>query len=350
MSKHDASHTRRQFLELSSAAALSALAARTFSVDLEAAGTPVAYDPRLMPPVDDVWGWFETISKDGARYAGNTAHRKFVDWLETNLRDLKLTTSRDSYTFPRWEAKKWSLKATPKGGSAVELPTTNYYPHSGQTGPTGITAPLAYVGKFTSDGSSKPDLSGDLKGKIAFVDYEIAARDYNEWYEPWGGSSPDVKLEKYVSSVMAQPFEDLAGYKKAGAAGVVIAWTNISEAHAAGQHWPFGRPLQDIPALLVGPTAGTRLREVARAGATATLTLEADVFQNAKTDSVMATLPGASSDEVLIVYTHTDGPNMVQENAGIALVALAKYFSKMPQGSRKRTLVFGLVTGHDVGA
>jgi hypothetical protein len=345
MSMHDASVTRRRFLEVGSAAALSAIAFREIG-----AAAPVAFDPRRLPPLDEVWGWFETIARDGARYAGNAAHRKFVDWIDANLRDAKLTTSRDSFTFPRWEARKWSLKATPSGGAPIEVPTTSYYPHSGQTGPTGITAPLIYVGKFTSDGSSKPDLSGDLKGKIAVVDYEIAARDYNEWYDPWGVSSPDVKLEKYVSSVMAQPFEDLGGYKKAGAAGVVIAWTNISEAHATGQHWPFGRQLQDIPALLVGPTAGTKLRELARAAGTATLTLEADVFQNAKTDSVMATLPGASPDEALIVYTHTDGPNMVQENAGIGLIALARYFSKIPQSSRKRTLVFALVTGHDVGA
>jgi hypothetical protein len=350
MSKPDASPTRRQFLELTSAAALSTLLPQASGARLSAAGSPVAFDPKLLPPLDEVWGWFETFGNAGPRYAGNDGHRKFVDWLEGGLREAKLTTSRDSYTFPRWEAKKWSLKATPKGGSAIDVPVTSYYPHSGSTGAAGITAPLVYVGKFTSDGSTKPDLSGDLKGKIAFVDYEIAARDYNEWYQPWATSTPEVKLEKYVSSVMAQPFEDIAPYKKAGAAGVVIGWTNISEAHATGQHWPFGRPLQEIPALLVGPTAGTKLRELARAGGTATLTLEADVFQNAKTDSVMGTLPGASDDEALIVYTHTDGPNMVQENAGLGLVALARYFSKMPQSSRKRTLVFGLVTGHDVGA
>ena len=45
-----------------------------------------------------------------------------------------------------------------------------------------------------------------------------------------------------------------------------------------------------------------------------------------------------------------DGPNAVQENAGVALAAMAKYFSRLPQGSRNRTLVFVIVTGHDYGA
>jgi hypothetical protein len=156
-------------------------------------------------------------------------------------------------------------------------------------------------------------------------------------------------MDKYVSSVMAQPFEDLAGYKKAGAAGVIIGWSNLSDGQATGQNWPFGRPLQDIPALLVGRDTGAKLRQMASAGATATITLEADVFQNAGTDALVGTLPGAT-DEVVIVNTHTDGPNVIQENAGIVLVALARYFAKVPKGSRRRTLVFSQNTGHDVGA
>jgi ribosomal protein S12 len=65
---------------------------------------------------------------------------------------------------------------------------------------------------------------------------------------------------------------------------------------------------------------------------------------------VLGTLPGTSEDEVMIITTHTDGPNVVQENAGVGLVALARYFSRLPKSSRRRTLVFALTTGHDTGA
>jgi hypothetical protein len=124
----------------------------------------------------------------------------------------------------------------------------------------------------------------------------------------------------------------------------------VSDEQATGQNWPFGQAQQELPALLVGKETGAKLRQLAAQGATATLALEADIFPNAGTDSLIATLPGASTDEALIVYTHSDGPNAIQENGGVPIVALAKYFSKVPQGSRKRTLVFCLVTGHDVGA
>jgi hypothetical protein len=36
----------------------------------------------------------------------------------------------------------------------------------------------------------------------------------------------------------------------------------------------------------------------------------------------------------------------LQENGGIAILALAKYFSRIPKAERKRTLVFVLATGH----
>src|SRR5262249_56083844 len=44
--------------------------------------------------------------------------------------------------------------------------------------------------------------------------------------------------------------------------------------------------------------------------------------------------------------THTDGPNATEENGAIGLIALAKYFSKIPKAERKRTLVFPMTTGH----
>jgi hypothetical protein len=47
-----------------------------------------------------------------------------------------------------------------------------------------------------------------------------------------------------------------------------------------------------------------------------------------------------SSDEVIIVNTHTDGPNATEENGGLGILALAKYFSRLPKIERRRTLVF----------
>jgi hypothetical protein len=49
----------------------------------------------------------------------------------------------------------------------------------------------------------------------------------------------------------------------------------------------------------------------------------------------------------MVVNTHTDGQNFVEENGGVAQLFLARYFNSLPAGKRlKRTLVFSAVTGH----
>lgn len=342
--------TRRSFLGAASSAALSALLLPASAVASRESVEAAGINSGLFPSMDEVWDSLEAMNRLSPRFTGNEGHCKFVDMLESGMRDAGLQTLRDTYTFPRWEARKWSLFAKPKNGQTTEIPVTFYYPHSGQTGPLGVAGPLVYVGKVASDGSSAAAFSGNLKGKIALVDYELVPRDYHQWYQPWGFYVEGTDLDKYISSTIAVEMGLLTRYRKAGAAGVVISWANLSDGQATGQNMPFGRPLQDIPGLLVGHDAGDKLKQLAAEGATATLTLDARIFPNSGTDSLVATLPGSSPDEVLIITTHTDGPNAVQENGGIALLALAKYFAKLPRSARRRTLVFSLTTGHDNGA
>jgi hypothetical protein len=142
---------------------------------------------------------------------------------------------------------------------------------------------------------------------------------------------------------------DLTQFQKAGAVGVILGWTDVSDANAADQYTPFSRPPQGIPGLYVGRETGAKLRSLAGSGATATVVLEAEIFPDTPTDTLIATLPGASSEEIIIVNTHTDGPNATEENGAIGILALAKYFSKIPKSERRRTMVLPLTSGHFAG-
>lgn len=341
---------RRQFIELTSAAALSTLIPRGLTAHVRGAQSAVPFNPTLLPAADEVWGWLEGMVKDGPRFTGSPSHKKFVDFLASQMQTAGLHVGRDSYAFPRWVAKHWGLTALPKDGRPIDIPVTSYYPHSGATGPGGVSGALTYAGKMTTDGGPLPGTSNDLKGKIVLVDYEVVTRHYEDWYTPWGFYTPEVRFGPALTSIIAVATPLLTEYQKAGAAGVVIVWTNLSDGHAADQHLPFGRALQEIPAVYVGRDAGAKLRQMAQAGTTVTLTLDADILPHTTTDTVYATLPGSSPDEVMLVTTHTDGANVVQENGGLGLLALARYFSKVPRGSRRRTLVFALTTGHYAGA
>ena len=310
-----------------------------------AADTIDGYRPELLPFRRAVWEWQLWMAKLGPKYTGNKAHGAFVEFLNTELKKIGLEVSRESYAFTRWDAKRYELKVIDAVGRPQPVPVSSYYPYSGQTGPEGVTGELVYCGTTFS-----PQVPNNLTGKILYIDVPILTMPFRERYRLLGvydknTDFPSSRSAPYVSSAESPPF--LQGFKQAGAAGVVFRRTDISDENAANQYYPFSRPLQELPAIWVGRDGGAELRSLAESRAKATLVLEADLFPGTRTDTLIATLPGSSSsDELLIINTHTDGTNATEENGGIGLLALASYFAQLAKSSRKRTLVFFLTTGH----
>ncbi len=310
-----------------------------------------------LPGLKEVWDWQVFMNNLGPRYTGNAAHRAYVDFLDTQLKALGLDLVYDDYIFPRWEARRTELQLL-SSNSWQDISVSSYYPYSGQTTPTGVEGELVYLGSLPEDGSPPENIfSADLKGKIALVDAPLPPMPLSKWYKVWGVYNPQGDTT-FPATTLRVPYHLLVvpGLEKArmaGALGVIFAWTNVSEENAADQYLPFPLPfppfpdrgLQDLPALWVGRQAGDRLRQGAETGCKVRLTLEADVILNSPTRTLIALLPG-QSDEVIIVNTHTDGPNAIEENGGLALLALARYFAHQPRSTRKRTLAFALTTGH----
>jgi len=332
--------TRRRFLQWT--AAVSAL------------GVPAplparsVFRPEWLPSEQDVWDQQVWMAKLGPKYTGNPAHTEFVEFLAKELTKTGLDVARERYTLPRWEARRWSIgvsrDASPAGasGSASSVPVTSYFPYSGQTPPAGVTGPLVFAGTNPTF-----DLA-NLRGKVALIECPTNVRNWAEEYRTWGVYPASERFPDSIRPARG-PVSDLTRFAQAGAVAVILAWTDISDANAADQYSPFSRPPQGIPGLYVGREGGARLKALAAAGATATVVLEATVTPATPTDTLIATLAGVSSDEIIIVNTHTDGPNATEENGALGILALMKYFSKVPRSERRRTIVCPLTTGHFAG-
>ena len=333
--------SRRGFMKW--AASVSAFAATSRShakmIPFFMDGQGTDFRSALLPSQKEVWDNVKWMAKLGPKFTGNAAHTRFVEFLATQLQSLGLDLTRDRYTFPRWEAKRWGISIQPTSGQPFKVPVTSYWPYSGQTPAEGVTGELVYGGTHPAY-----QLSG-VQGKIVFVDFANEPAPWGEWYQPWGVLPSGTDFPPKAPMIRS-PINKLGAFQKAGAAGVILGWTNISDSNAADQYTPFGATLQNVPALYVGMESGSKLKAMAGSSAKATLVLEADVFPNTPTDTLLATLPGSSADEVIIVNTHTDGSNALQENGGLGILALAKYFSRIPKSERKRTMVFVLATGH----
>ncbi len=299
--------------------------------------------PGLLPSQKEIWNQQVWMAKLGPKYTGNPAHATFVDFLATELKKTGLDVARERYTLPRWDARRWQIQIAPPSGATWKAPVTSYFPYSGQTGAAGVTGELVFAGtnpKFTLDG---------LQGKVALIECPTNTREWNDQYKIWGLNPPDEHFPASTRPARG-PVSDLTPFQKAGAVAVILAWTDISDANAADQYTPFSRPPQNIAGLYVGRETGATLKAIAGSGARANVVLEADVFPDTPTDTLVATLPGARSDEIIIVNTHTDGPNATEENGALGILALMKYFANIPRAERRRTIVCPLTSTSDAAS
>jgi len=324
-------HLSRRTLLLGSGAALTA------SGMVSAAGA----SPRGVVGADQLSAWNEKLASFGVRLTGSRGHAQYVDWLADKFEQTGLKVNRDRLTFTRWAPKRWALEV---GGAPVDV--AFYWPYSGVTPPSGITAPLAYLGVSPLDAA----LWATARGKIAVVEVATPPLPIGAVFPETGRYSPDMTSPELlvaqpgVSDIVAAPLLEMAG--RAGVLGVVCIRTGVSDAFAADQYSPFTTGYMDCPAIWLGPTAGASVRLQALAGATATLTMHATLTKNVATDTVWAVLPGSDPSEAVVVNTHTDGPNVPEENGGLGLLALAREFSRVPRSKRRRSIIFVATTGH----
>ena len=343
------------------------------------------------------------------RLCGQPHHRQFVAYLRRHLTDILAPVGgqvfEDTFdNYPNWAATSWGLSA---GGQ--EIPVASYFPYctGGFTGARSPLVPAATLGASGS-GGGYPQADGvnvkiippttsaagpvvnlgtfagpgtinwaDASGKIAYIDYPVALGSnrvtpaiysVNEIYD-----SGQVNQEAFTIpanptySIQIPP--DISNATKAGVLGVILGWVGLSDGNAAGQYCPFEAPFSSypegsragsdpaattggIPALWVTEGAGTWIKHnLAGQNTEVTITLEATIKQVA-TSTVWGILPGAklhygtAADEFLVCNTHSDGPNIAEENGGIALLHVARYFARLPQSQRPRSIAFMVATGH----
>ena len=295
-----------------------------------------------LPSRDAVWNDQLRLNRLGPRYTGDESHLRLIDWMSEELERTGLRVMNDDSRFERWSARAASLAL---GTGREPIPVASPYPYTSPTGAAGIEAPLVHGGS-----ASEPDARADLAGRIVYLDAPAPSLPFGQWYSAPRLYGAAAQFPQAISHAAAQVVTapDLSEFAKRGARGVILGWTNVSEEQAAGQYLPFNRPMQPIPGLWVGPAAAARLGAAARASETVRLTLEADIDPNGLSRTIYAELPG-STGETVIVNTHSDGPNAVEENGPIGLVALARRLAALPRSQRRRSVMFVMASGHFVG-
>jgi hypothetical protein len=328
-------------------------------------------DLQGLPSKEEIWGWHEELAAMGTRYTGSPGHVLFTDWLQAKFQAVPgfQLSPPDRIPFDRWLAKDWSLSIAQDAtkGPSGAVPVSYYYPYSGATGSGGVSGKLVDLGTYIP--SSPATFWARAAGGIALVRVPPSTFPLITFQLPTDGFEPGMSslqavldYRVYTSLLTNAVFQGifaavpLLEARNANVRGVICVWTGMSDDQVANQYNPIttkypnssGLPVPGdpgCPALWVGSDTGWSLAQYAATGADVTLTLTADITQGAVTETVWGVLPGSGADHQrgLIVNTHTDGPNVPEENGALGMLALARYFAQRPHN---RDLYFAMVTGH----
>ena len=302
--------------------------------------------------------WHEVKDEKGPALTGNESWHQFVGYVEQQLGEYDVVDiQRNQWTFERWQSSEWPDSSKWSLVSDGEtLPVANYGANSGSTGPEGVTAELVYY-----DSASPPE---DIAGKIVVfsavvnqaVVEQLADSDYEyrsayESFPEQGQPIPD-DLNDYQSTKIFLQLMQVPGFIEiatlGGAAGALFVLDAGSDLMAGMYTFPVPS-IYAVPSLYLDRTAGKQVIDDAKAGAQATLRLEATTTESTAYQLV-GYLPGAKydtpDDEQIQLVTHTDGPSISQDNGAFGILGVIRYMSQIPQAQRPRTLMVFLDCRH----
>ncbi|MCR5485198.1 MAG: patatin family protein [Clostridiales bacterium] len=296
------------------------------------------YDIRDYTSAGQLLERVKKMNSFGKRLTGSKAHSDYIKWLKSKIRHMGLDVYSDPYFFNRWEEKSSSLVI--RDDTDREIHISSVFPYSGETPDEGTTAEMTFVAEKHIDYLS-------VKDKIAVV--QIDNMDFlpsDIAFDKRRSLPHDLDLPKYYSGPVATSFVNfpfLNAAKLGGARAVICVWKNLSDECVEGQYLPFILDYKGIPAVWVNGTDGEYVLEAAKEHKSATLTLTAEKETSAETETFYCILKGENRGEAVIINTHTDGTNCIEENGAIAMLSL---IDCLKEKKLSRTHIFVFVTGH----
>lgn len=319
------------------------------------AGEVAGYEPSLQPDKATLQKWLKQLHDFGPiRATGTKQCRAFEEWLATQFTGLGFALERDQYRLTSWECdiKDCGVSIAETAGASRNLEVIAYYPFAATTVTSGPVS-----GRLLYAGVAKPDVekfiastdAATLKDAIVVVDMPLAGGGVRgeTKYFPEAFPSPFKDRVSKAPRPASQGGRDEMALLEGKCRGIIFCYTDVADEAARHNYLPFSDQHRKIPAVWVGQKSAAYLKSIA-GKANATVTCKAKLTPDSRADSLVATLKG-SSDEVIFLTTHTDGPNEVNDNGALGVLALAIYYSKLPAAKRRRTLVCSLPTGHYAG-
>jgi hypothetical protein len=314
---------------------------------------------------------------------GSDAHKTWVEQIANELTAAGVqNVATPPFSFTQWTVTRTSLLLQ-EGTTAGPVKITSYFPYSAPTTEDGVTAPLTYLGGVS--GFFGPPASGqqatlvnpsflgqplNLSVNGQTLEAALNALDVTGKIVVFDLPTPPVPLTTALADAFYVNDPDHSLPNELGLAGltglffVSVFASALLAAGAVGavsivpfkgfwaKNYYFRGTIVGPPVLIVdaqnGEMVKTTISEFGANGPVGTLTLTADVNPGATFPSIIGTIPG-KSDKLIILNSHTDSINIIEEIGPIVIVQLAKYFAALPVEQRPYTIQIFIEGSHLVG-
>lgn len=295
---------------------------------------------------DKLQRWHVEKAAGGPTFSGSPAWRAHMKVVERELETRGVIgLTREPIQYLRWFA---SDDPEPRDRSLTidgrPIPVAGYWAYSGATGKKGVTAPLVYHQRGMT--------AADLEGHIVVFDVGTmpdsmlkAFKSGNVYAtDDIAGQGPGIAADQWFQGNFITRFGKFDQLlKDSGAAGALVIF-DMSPGRAAGLYtFPLLNPgTFGVPGLYLDRVAGEAVRTAAKAGRDATLKLRARE-EITTTYFLYGFLPGRDfgnpDDEFVLLVTHSEGPNLTQENGTLGILGIVDYFAQVPRKDRNRSLL-----------
>jgi hypothetical protein len=308
---------------------------------------PVAPDSAALPDAATLREMNSFVAGLGVRPTGSRAQNEYIHWILRQLKSVPgVQIAEQHFAINRWKAGSMELQLN-VGGATTTVPIAAPVPYAQPTGSRGVSAPLALVPDeeaiTAANSAGRIVVRAAPAGEVPNYDFFLPVVSWFV-YDPQNTIDPTQTFFGDFINYNAR-VADLRAAAAAGAKGVLFV-KELPRAQLSDHYEPYeGTPWQ-VPAVYLGADEGKQLTDALSSGASvsARLVLHAS-YRQVETPTVLATIPGQSRQRI-VVDSHTDGTNAVEDNGPVAMVAMARYLAHLPAACRPRDVQFAFPTAH----
>ena len=305
--------------------------------------SPLAEYASLIPDNDEIYSWATDLVDMGARLPGTKAGTRAQNYVkekfeEFGLEDVSIIPSKSTL----YTCDDWSLSVD---GTEMESFYIGYSNNDGTCHETNTNAnaELVYVGDDIGN--------TDVRGKIVVADISFSSIPYaaikavaDLYYDPDGTLSlTDSQDIPYVTDNFYDIFFEAQNAGAAGFIGILTDYIDSCEYHNENYSYINDYDMS-LPGLWVSNQTGETIKSMisgAETPVTANLKMNSSLTE-IEAGAVVGFVRG-TSEETIMVQSHYDSITAggVEDASGCsAMMAMAKFWSQMPQENIGKTILF----------